>query len=725
MSSTVEIWNLSALCRCCHTYGHFKNLSEPYRHGEESEVYYLMLRDTFNVEISLPLTEASYSICDVCIDQVRDAYQFRRQVVECEKKFEEYCKNEMVLKETVAIKIETEEVIDKNANGDFTPYGKEDTSPIKEEIDIKYDDDDDDDDGREDRETLERDSPNNQIKCEGINSTDHHTASDPLESVSNISKVQSKTKEHSSKSNVSRRGRPVKAKRGRPKTCTKTRKEQLCEAARKYRLKRREKGQKAQGICMEKQAKTLKKVGKGCEDKKPEISRLDLNQCRVEDNVKIEIVKSENSIDSNKVINNVKEEKMKMSRRNATPKARQPKKKPYDFSQIVMLVKTDSGVSYSCKTCGGSYNDKREITRHITTTHTLDTPHTCDTCRKTFKNKTLLYHHKLRHAKNFECHVCPRKFSYKYSLKEHMNSHTKTQVYICDLCSKEFLYKSTLKNHLKLHDGTRRKCVCHLCGHTFNDTTNMAIHIRTVHEKLKPYRCDLCEHSYGSKKHLVVHIRKHLGYKPYNCGNCGLSFYTGFDRNIHNCGSKDVKTTRTYKCKVCSQIFLDRSSFSKHVRCSHAGKRPYKCEVCDKDFTCKYSRDRHQLLHTGVKPFECQYCNMRFCQKTALVRHVARIHTDIKTDAKVSQQCNICGRLVANMVQHVLKCHSTNSVECEVCNKSYPSEKALNRHRKLMHTGVKFECDLCDVAFGQRYKLVKHQLKVHNVVMPKRKKAKD
>ncbi|XP_063372230.1 uncharacterized protein LOC134660420 [Cydia amplana] len=90
-----EIWSLDALCRCCHADGDFKDLRSVYVFDNGPENYLNMLLETLGVTIKPPSVNASYSICDACILHLRSAANFKKKVLECETKFEEYCKNEL------------------------------------------------------------------------------------------------------------------------------------------------------------------------------------------------------------------------------------------------------------------------------------------------------------------------------------------------------------------------------------------------------------------------------------------------------------------------------------------------------------------------------------------------------------------------------------------------------------------------------------------------------
>ncbi|XP_053623431.1 zinc finger protein 652-like isoform X21 [Plodia interpunctella] len=79
------------VCRCCLTEGCYKDISTEYFWMGKREVYAEMLKETLEVTISYSKTGGPNSnsrlICEPCISRLRDATEFKRQVVECERVF--------------------------------------------------------------------------------------------------------------------------------------------------------------------------------------------------------------------------------------------------------------------------------------------------------------------------------------------------------------------------------------------------------------------------------------------------------------------------------------------------------------------------------------------------------------------------------------------------------------------------------------------------------------
>ncbi|KAI8427094.1 hypothetical protein MSG28_014728, partial [Choristoneura fumiferana] len=78
------------LCRCCLSEGCYKDLGSEYSWMSETEIYADMLLECFDISISQHPSGPNGSnrlICEVCITRLRDACNFKKQVLESEKRF--------------------------------------------------------------------------------------------------------------------------------------------------------------------------------------------------------------------------------------------------------------------------------------------------------------------------------------------------------------------------------------------------------------------------------------------------------------------------------------------------------------------------------------------------------------------------------------------------------------------------------------------------------------
>uniref|UniRef100_A0A2A4K7B5 Protein krueppel n=1 Tax=Heliothis virescens TaxID=7102 RepID=A0A2A4K7B5_HELVI len=105
-----ESWKLEKdLCRCCHSEGTFQNLAEPRKHLDIDEFYSDMLKECFDIDmVPVPglLCAATYTICDSCILRLRDATEFKQQVLTCEERFRNMYERNIIKVSDLSIEVD-------------------------------------------------------------------------------------------------------------------------------------------------------------------------------------------------------------------------------------------------------------------------------------------------------------------------------------------------------------------------------------------------------------------------------------------------------------------------------------------------------------------------------------------------------------------------------------------------------------------------------------------
>ena len=154
--------------------------------------------------------------------------------------------------------------------------------------------------------------------------------------------------------------------------------------------------------------------------------------------------------------------------------------------------------------------------------------------------------------KKYKCEICPKSFDRRPYLSDHMNSHTKERPIECEFCSKTFLGSGTLFNHRKSHFPPMLKC--DFCPKMFTLKRGLEQHMN-LHKGEKPFKCDKCDERFAHSCGLSQHRKKHSE-PQFSCPYCEKKFFQAAHCMQHWKGTKN----RQIACKVRSNQLATQNS---------------------------------------------------------------------------------------------------------------------------------------------------------------------
>lgn len=247
---------------------------------------------------------------------------------------------------------------------------------------------------------------------------------------------------------------------------------------------------------------------------------------------------------------------------------------------------------------------------------------------------------------------------------------------------------------------------CPKCTKIFNRTGNLNKHIREVHDKDRPFICTICSNGCKTKSSLKLHMATHTKDYRFKCNICNAGFHTNFSLNQH----QNVKHLGVrFTCLYCNKAYQDRSYLRAHVSSCHLeqeiSEEQISCPICSRPFGSenklkkhlKYHKDSearnaicdicgrtvsnlrdHMRTHTGIKSFVCQTCGRGFTQKKQLMVHI-RVHTKEKP-----YECEICRKSFTQkgtLTIHLRTHSGERPYRCHICSKGFISKSSLNVHK--------------------------------------------
>uniref|UniRef100_A0A2A4K6K7 Protein krueppel n=1 Tax=Heliothis virescens TaxID=7102 RepID=A0A2A4K6K7_HELVI len=550
-----------ALCRCCLLRPPDKSLKTQYSILGKSEVYADMLKECFEIQMSVGTDDNEMGICEVCVTRLRDASDFKLQVQECQKEFMAKLQD-FTVKDESAPKVKEEYIDLDDENGIYFLELKEEVS---DDFDFK-----DDDDNKKLAEMF------------GFSDVTIKKRSDKRRSKKRLL-IENGRNELKPKS------RGLKLSLRLPqRLLTSPAAPRLVSDANKYRTN--VDALLNYSNCTPFGNKTI--AGILCAYCKTTYRDLPHLRTHLQDH------KSESLIDN-----------MRMDKNNLSIKM--------DITNLTCnLCQTNIDTIANLKSHLIKEHEIKlypDINDYILEFKLTDGEIlNCALCTSTFETFKMLLQHMNGHYRNYVCEICDLGFINKHKLRNHKRTH-EVGNFNCSFCDKIFTTRVRKLCHEKYthNSGARYTTNCPHCDQSFTSYYRRNRHMAIDHNTVAAtYKCNVCDKSFILKSKLTSHIKKvHLMERNHICSECGQGFFIKQSLDEHMIKHNGE---RVFKCTVCSKAYARKKTLREHMRI-HNNDRRFKCGVCSLAFVQKCSLKSHMLSNHSITLAEYESSRSEVC----------------------------------------------------------------------------------------------------------------
>ncbi|KAJ0169990.1 hypothetical protein K1T71_014596 [Dendrolimus kikuchii] len=537
------------LCRCCLSEGCYKDLGSEYTWMNEAEVYADMLLECFDISITQHNegpNGPSRLICEVCITRLRDACNFKKQVLDSEKKF-----------------------IDMLGRGEFRPKvliyqtqmkTENNEEQVQEEVEYLEDDLDFDDD-----EVLKP-------------SVDEHSSA--LETVTSET-ISLKRKLKTKKTKISRPKKHVEVDE-KPKSSKAVSKDFNCKEIEQqnYNLKAKDSQRKYElikfltvviensTVCPFRWASTFMCFYCNC----PFYEATLLREHMKAEHSDIKITSTYKSMLGNtKIKLDITEIRCKRCSEHFEKfddfLTHAAKVHSLEFNpEVANWLFSFKLTSNDCRECGQSFICFSSLLKHAHKYHNKSLCYVCEICGQGFVAKSNVDGHVRNvHLTSNKCNICNKQFSGYNAYKAHYDKEHKR--FKCPKCPEVLSSWYLKRKHMtQVHDSKLYKFECDLCDKIFTFSSKLQYHKSNVHYRNKPLQCEVCAFKAYSRESLKRHMVRHDDSRPFQCGICMKSFQRKKNLDIH---VRIHTNDRRCVCKECGKAFVQTTSLKLHMRVHH------------------------------------------------------------------------------------------------------------------------------------------------------------
>ena len=339
----------------------------------------------------------------------------------------------------------------------------------------------------------------------------------------------------------------------------------------------------------------------------------------------------------------------------------------------------------------------------------------------------------------FPCQAegCESKFTVFRSVVVHMQNRHQLHLFSCADCEEKFKVADRLSYHGDVVHGCADNgaCKCEVCGSCFSNADNLNRH-NTLEHVPGTIQCLFCDRKFHYSEDRNKHIIVDHADVVFPCKACSKFFRQDSAAFGH---FKTHHPDQIINCSGCKREFAAQRSFRYHVETSHykliEWETPFQCEVvtCQLRWSTQENLDRHKASKHRkatsqrcdqnpnpapgpVPKVVCDTCGL-LISRFKLARHMKKHFIEGRRaelgNGRNLEECKECGKLYANLRQHMMVVHRGRHFQCPQCEKEFRVPVALQSHIRATHEEKRYQCDECDKSYAYRCDMLKHSQATH------------
>jgi len=426
------------------------------------------------------------------------------------------------------------------------------------------------------------------------------------------------------------------------------------------------------------------------------------------------------------------------------------------FREHVATHKDPEG-GFSCPQCGKKTNTWGHLMQHMYR-HGWKRPYRCSYCSYDSINKSnIAKHEKAKHEapdlREFDCHICNKKFKIPGQLSAHLKTHEDIK-HACDVCEKLFKSDLGLSQHKRIHNGETIPCL--VCGEHYLSEHSTKRHERDLHGYFRDTSGDRkflckangCDAAFLTEEEKKAHSRReHMDKSSiFSCQSCSITFTNKNFLRLHkkeaHPGSLMRRQQRAGKSLLRPEDKTEMVSLPVKIK-NTAQKRSiilrneldpseHKCDCCQQTFKYSYEmlthtivqenkglycsfescihqtkpfHEEHELLahmlkHTGENVYRCTYCDKGFHRENLLKKHENTHNVALMQFTCPAQDCGTVFFNVKSFDDHMVVHdpeHNKSNYTCYICTQQFDNIESKEEHTMNEHPTIvtSFSCTHC------------------------------